>query len=179
MRRLPFLTLPLATAFAAVVLAACSSGSAPGWTYAPAASASAAASGAAQGSPGASPSAVASETASASPSDEASGSPAASGGEELTVKADVGAATAGFDPTTLEAPANTAFTLKFENEDNQAQHNLVLQNADGSNVAVTGDTSIFQGPGDREYQVPGLAAGTYGYICQVHPSTMKGSLTVK
>jgi plastocyanin len=97
----------------------------------------------------------------------------------VTIKAPMGAATAGFDPTTATAAANTAFQLVFDNEDNQAPHNLILQNPDGSNVAVQGDTAFFTGPGQREYSVPALAAGQYKYLCQVHPTTMLGTLTIQ
>jgi plastocyanin len=178
MRRLSAL---LSTIAVTAVVAACTSGGAPGWTYAPAPSATPAGSGAA-GSPGASGSPAASGPASVAPS--AGGSPAASGGTggtggAITITAPVGAATAGFQPTTAEAAANTQFTLTFDNQDNQAPHNLILQNADGSNVAVQGDTAFFTGPGKRDYTVPPLAAGSYKYICQVHPTSMMGELTVK
>jgi plastocyanin len=67
----------------------------------------------------------------------------------------------------------------FDNQDDQAPHNVVLQNADGSKVAVEGDTAFFTGPGTRQYNVPALAAGGYPFVCEVHPTTMKGTLTVK
>jgi plastocyanin len=108
------------------------------------------------------------------------GSATPSGGAAgVTIAAPVGATTAGFDPTTAEVAANTAFSLTFDNQDNQAPHNLVLQNPDGSAVAVEGDTAFFTGPGQRTYQVPPLAAGEYKYLCQVHPTTMVGTLTSK
>ena len=180
MRRLPAL---LTTSALIVLLAACTSGGAPGWTYAPAPSATPVASGGASGAPGASASGGASAPASTAPSTapSAGGSPVASGGtgSTLTIKAPVGAATAGFDPTTAQAAANTAFQLIFDNEDNQAPHNLILQNPDGSNVQVGGDTAFFTGPGQRTYQVPALAPGDYKYMCQVHPTTMNGVLTIK
>ena len=59
-------------------------------------------------------------------------------------------------------------------------HNLVIKNPDGSKVQVSGDsTTFFAGLGKRTYQVPGLAAGDYAFMCEVHPTTMKGVLTVK
>ena len=173
MRRLSALALLVLT------LVACGSSAAPGWTYAPAPSPSAGGSATASGS--AVPSAGASASApAASPSAAASGSAAPSGGAgTVTITAPVGAATGGFDPTTADAAADTPFTLVFDNQDDQAPHNLVLQNADGSKVAVEGDTAFFTGPGTRQYNVPALAAGDYPFVCEVHPTTMKGTLTVK
>jgi plastocyanin len=190
MRRLPALVVPLF----AVALAACSSGAAPGWTYAPAASATPVASGAASGAPSAGASSAAEPTpaagtpqptgsapagsvgpSAAAPSGGAGGSPTAG----LTVTAPVGAAVTGWDPATLETAADAGFTLTFDNQDNQAPHNLVLQDAGSAPVAVQGDTAFFTGPGQRVYQVPALAAGAYTYICQVHPTTMVGTLTVQ
>lgn len=181
MRRLPILILALLTS---VAIAACSSGAAPGWTYAPAPSATPAASAAGSGAPSAgasaAPSSPASVGPSVAPSPSGGGSAAPSGGAAgLTVTAPVGATTSGFDPTTLETAAGTAFSLTFDNQDNQAPHNLVLQNPDGSAVAAQGDTAFFTGPGQRVSQVPALTAGAYKYICQVHPTTMVGTLTAQ
>lgn len=178
MRRLP-LTLALVAAVAAI--AACAAPAAPGWTYAPAPSVTPAPSGSAgaSGSPAASASAAASPSAAASSSAAASGSPAASGGGTgLTITAPSGAAATGFDPSTLEAAANTAFTVTFDNQDAGVPHNWVLQNPDGSKVDI-GDTTFFNGVAQKTYNVPALAAGTYSFMCEVHPQTMKGTLTAK
>jgi plastocyanin len=176
MRRL---LAPVLILLAAVAVAACSAGSGPGWTYAPPPSVAAAASGAASGAPSGEPSAAPSSAPSAAPSASAEASAPSSGGTALTVTAPVGAATAGYDPTTLETAANTAFTIHFDNQDNQAPHNVELKGADGAAVTLGGDTAFFQGPGTRDYAVPALAAGDYTYFCAVHPTTMTGTLTVK
>ena len=177
MRRLPALLL---TITAVAVLAACSASAAPGWTYAPAPSATPASSAAGSGEPSVAPSGAASEAPSVAPSPSAAESASASGGgATLTVTAPVGAATAGYQPTTLEAAANTAFTIHFDNQDNQAPHNVELKGADGAAVTLGGDTAFFQGPGTRDYQAPALAAGSDTYFCVIHPTTMTGTLTVK
>jgi plastocyanin len=185
MRRLPLVILPLLA-----VLAACSSASStPGWTYAPAPSATPVASGAASGAPEASGGASAAPSAAVSaapstgasapaPSSAGSGAPGPSG-SVLTVTAPVGAATAGFDPKTLSATANTPFTVHFDNQDNQAPHNFTIKDSGGTQVALGGDITFFTGPGTRDLQVPALKTGTYTYFCQVHPSTMIGTLTVQ
>jgi plastocyanin len=179
MSRLPLRALVL-VAIAAFAIAACSSASAPGWTYAPAPSVTPvpSGSGAASGAPSAAPSASAAATPapSASTSVPASGG---AGGTVLTVKAPDGAATSGFDPKTLDGPANAPFTVVFDNEDaTTGPHNWVLKDSAGAKVDI-GDTSIFTGPAKKEYQIPALAPGDYPFMCEVHPAAMTGTLTVK
>lgn len=187
MRRLPALLL---TAIAVTAISACSAGTAPGWTYAPATSAAPGASGAPPGGPSAGTStsptgpipseATSSEVPSVAPSAPAASAAPSGAATTITIKAPVGAATGGFDPTTANAPAGAAFTLTFDNQDNTAPHNLVLLNPDGSTkVAVQGDTAFFTGPGQRVYQVPALTAGAYPFKCEIHPTTMLGTITVK
>ncbi len=97
----------------------------------------------------------------------------------VTVSAPDGAATGGFTPTTLEAKADTAFTLVFDNQDaTTGPHNVVITDPSGATVAI-GDTAFFTGPSKRSYAVPALKAGAYPFVCQVHVTTMKGTLEVK
>jgi mono/diheme cytochrome c family protein/plastocyanin len=95
----------------------------------------------------------------------------------VTITAPVGAATSGFDPNQLTAPSDTVWTLKFVNDD-PVQHNIVISDPEGKPVPI-GDTSFFTGPATREYAVPALKAGGYTFLCQVHPTTMTGNLTIE
>lgn len=175
MRRLSF----VAVALFAVVATACASGGTAGWTYAPAPSATPVPSGEPSGSAPAS--APASTPASAAPSGSPSGSTSPSGepsGTVVTVTAPTGAAVTGFEPKELTGPANTPFKLEFDNQDATAPHNFVLNDPSGQPVNI-GDTSIFTGPEKRTYDVPALAPGAYPFLCQVHPTTMTGTLTIQ
>jgi mono/diheme cytochrome c family protein/plastocyanin len=95
----------------------------------------------------------------------------------VTIAAPSGAATAGFDPTTADVKADTAFTLIFDDQDASAPHNLVITDASGA--VVGGNTAIQQTPARVTAAVPALKAGDYKFLCQVHPTTMTGTLTVK
>ena len=111
------------------------------------------------------------------------GSPAPGGSvdpnaETVTVTAPSGAATTGWEPTELEAAADTAFTLVFDNQDPTAPHNLVIKDPQNTNVPI-GDTTNFTGPQQKTYAVPALAAGSYTFVCEIHPTTMTGTLAVE
>ena len=79
-----------------------------------------------------------------------------------------------YDKVTLEAPAGQPFQIVFTNNDAGMPHNVQILR-DGISV-WKGD--IFSGVDMRTYNVPALAAGSYTFICSVHPS-MKGTLEVK
>ena len=80
-----------------------------------------------------------------------------------------------FDPTAFEAAAGQAFTIEFDNQDAGIPHNMSISDAGGQKV-FTGE--IFPGVEKRSYAVPALPAGSYTFICDVHPN-MTGTLTVK
>ena len=185
MLRLPLAALALG-AVSVFAIVGCSSGSAPGWTYAPAPSVTPAPSGSGtpsgSGAPSAAPSGSPVPSAAPTPAPSASTSVPASGaagGTDLTVAAPDGAATTGFDPNKLEGPANAPFTVAFDNQDTTTSpHNWVLTDSTGTKVDI-GDTSFFSGPAKKEYQVPALAPGDYPFVCEVHVASMTGTLTIK
>ena len=67
--------------------------------------------------------------------------------------------------------AGTPFGLVFENREG-APHNVTILDGRGVELFVG---EVFGGPGWRSYAVPALAAGEYGFRCDVHP-TMTGTL---
>ena len=110
----------------------------------------------------------------------ASASPGASGapGASLDPTAEVVTVTASgvaFDPTTLTAPADAAFTLSFDNQDAGIPHDVQVKDASGT---VVFKTDVFPGAEKRDYPVPALAAGSYPFVCSVHPN-MTGTLTAE
>ena len=177
-RPLPALVVVIALAAA---VAACTSSTTPGWTYAPAPSVTPVPSGEASGSPATS--AGPSEEPSAEPTEtaEPSETPGASGSAEpggITISAPVGASVTGFDPKELVSSPGLPFTITFDNADTGVPHNFVLKDPGGANVDI-GDTAFFNGPETRTYNVPALDAGEYPFVCEVHPTTMTGVLTVQ
>ena len=157
------IALTVAAALVAVVLAACSSGAEAGWTFAPTPSPTTAPSVAASGS--AVPSAPSGSTApSAAPS-------SAGGGTVL----DQVASGVQFQTTSLEAPADQAFQIAFDNQDAGIPHNIQIADASGAFV-FEGDT--VNGVAQITYNVPALKAGSYKFSCKWHPN-MVGDLTVK
>jgi cytochrome c oxidase subunit 2 len=112
-----------------------------------------------------------------SPAPSASTEPGASQapGESVTLK--ISAQGIAFDTDTLEVPANTPFKIEFANNDAGIPHNVAIHEGSPTGPAVwTGE--IFNGVETRTYDVPALPAGTYGFICTVHPN-MTGTLTAK
>ncbi len=155
-------------------LAACSSGTTPGWTYAPPPTPTVAPS-TAPGAPSTAPGASAG--ASIAPSEAASSAPsvAASGGTGATTVLTEVAQNVQFKTLAFEAPAGQPFQIAFDNQDASIMHNVQI--ADGSGVVVfKGD--IVTGVAQATYNVGALPAGAYKFSCTIHPS-MVGDLTVK
>jgi plastocyanin len=80
-----------------------------------------------------------------------------------------------FDQAEIDAPANTAFTIVFDNRE-AVPHNVSIDRTEGGRARVF-DGAVFTGPATRWYAVPALAPGAYVFLCQVHPD-MTGRLVV-
>jgi plastocyanin len=78
------------------------------------------------------------------------------------------AANIAFEPTTLSTPADTPFTIEFDNRDS-AQHNVeIFDNPERSGTPVF-EGEIITGPATVAYRVDPLAEGRYFFLCVVHP----------
>ncbi len=73
-----------------------------------------------------------------------------------------------FEQSSVQAPANQAFTIWFENREN-VPHNVHVVTSAGANVALG---QIFNGPAAQPLDVPMIAAGTYKLLCDVHPDML-------
>ena len=81
----------------------------------------------------------------------------------------------GFAETSMTVPAGVPLVVDFQNADTGVQHNWAIYDpADGSEVFKG---PILVGPDAATLQVPALEAGTYKYVCDIHPQTMTGTLT--
>jgi plastocyanin len=146
-----------AAGVAIFAITACAATGGADWTYAPLGpTPSAAASGAA--SPGATP----------------GGSPS---GEAIEVSTPQSNPLA-YDPATLNAPADSAITVRYLNDSN-LPHNVNFFNGPDNSAPSLGATAVVTGPGAPEevsFTTPG--PGDYYFWCDVHQSAMSGTLHV-
>ena len=96
----------------------------------------------------------------------------------LALEAPKGAAASGFDLTSLSGPSDAPFTLAFNNQDPGVQHNVVIASGDGPDAENLFEGQILTGPEEYDYSVTALPEGDYHYFCEIHPTTMTGTLTV-
>jgi cytochrome c oxidase subunit 2 len=80
-----------------------------------------------------------------------------------------------FTTQQVTAPADAPFTIHFDNQDAQVPHDVVLKDPSGNEVAAS---EIITGVAAADVPVPASPAGTYQFVCTVHP-TMTGTLTVQ
>jgi plastocyanin/mono/diheme cytochrome c family protein len=82
-----------------------------------------------------------------------------------------------FDKKELEVPAGHPFAIHFTNTDQSTPHDVDIRLPDATVVV---DQQTITGPAEVTYTYKALEAGTYTFICSVHPiPAMTGTLTVK
>ena len=84
-----------------------------------------------------------------------------------------------YDKASLEVSADQPFVIDFKNEDDPTvTHDVDIRQEDGTTVVQ--DQQTIPGGQEAQYQYNPLPAGTYKFICSVHPiPQMTGTLTVK
>ena len=139
----------LSAGVACVMFAACTTAN-PGWTYQPAPSLTPA------------------------PSVEVSAEPSGDGGSGAIAISALGIA---FEHAEVNVPAGEPFQIDFANNDPGTPHNVAIHRDSATGEAVfTGE--IFNGVETRTYDVPAIDAGSYAFVCTVHP-TMVGTMTAE
>jgi len=82
-----------------------------------------------------------------------------------------------YDVQELTAPAGVPFGIRFTNNDSGIEHDVDIRSTDGATV-LADNAKITDG--EITYTIAALPAGTYTFICSVHPiPAMTGTLTVK
>jgi plastocyanin len=110
------------------------------------------------------------------PSVVASGSPSASASAAAGAVS-ISALGIAFEQASVSAPAGAAFQITFDNKDAGDPHNVAIHRDNPSGAEVF-KGEIVTGPATSTYDVPALDAGTYAFVCSVHP-TMTGTLTAQ
>lgn len=104
------------------------------------------------------------------PEQPARGAPCRPAGTEVQVAA----RNLAFDKECLAAPADTAFTIRFDNADPGVPHNVSILS--GQQPRFSGE--IVNGPTVVTYRVNALPAGNFDFRCDVHPQ-MRGTFVVQ
>jgi len=107
------------------------------------------------------------------------GSPAPSAGGVPGTAFTIVAKGIAYSQTSITVPANTPFTITFDNQDPAGvTHDVDIRAADKTTVVQ--DQQVTNGGSKSTYAYKGLAPGTYVFICSIHPiPQMTGTLTVK
>jgi plastocyanin len=80
-----------------------------------------------------------------------------------------------FDRDCLAAPANTAFTIRFDNRDADLHNLEILDHPGGVDLWVGKNV---EGPKVFTYHVDALPPGTYYFRCNFHRLVMHGTFIV-
>jgi plastocyanin len=90
---------------------------------------------------------------------------------------EVSAANLAFSTDTLTAPADRAFEVFFDNREAVPHNVSIYRDESRSEALFTGE--IITGPDSVTYRLGPLAAGTYVFVCDVHPAQMTGTFAVE
>ena len=88
-----------------------------------------------------------------------------------------GAASEGFSTDALEVEADVPIDLEFDNQDPSVGHNVQIFDGPDASAASLFQGEVITGPDETTYHVPPLAEGEFFFHCEVHPTTMTGTIT--
>jgi plastocyanin len=80
-----------------------------------------------------------------------------------------------FDTQELSLPSGAPSVIAFDNQD-AAPHNVSIYTEQGGDALFQGE--VITGPDQIDYEVPPQEPGEYFFQCDVHPTTMTGTVTV-
>lgn len=83
-----------------------------------------------------------------------------------------------FSRDRLEVPAHDEVTIEFDNKDD-VFHNVAVYRGEGLTATPVFNGEGFVGDDERTYELHTPAPGIYTFLCDFHPTTMKGELVVE
>lgn len=93
------------------------------------------------------------------------------------VRADIVSENLLFDKDRIEVPAGSRVKIVFDNRDRGVQHNFAVYETSEAKELLAG-TDLEAGPVVQELTFEAPQAGEYFFRCDVHPTTMTGTLVV-
>lgn len=88
------------------------------------------------------------------------------------------AANSAFDKKCLAVQAGSGFTVEVSNSDSEA-HDFSILSKKGGAVLFNGQTQLVNGNATVTYNVEAQTAGSYYFVCDLHPDDMNGTFLVK
>lgn len=110
------------------------------------------------------------------PSEPGPPGPAGDGGGEPGSAVSIAAQALAFDKSSLELSSEAPSVIEFDNQEQGVPHNVSIYTAQGGDPLFQGE--IVTGPAQIDYEVPPLQPGELFFQCDVHPTTMTGTVTV-
>jgi plastocyanin len=81
-----------------------------------------------------------------------------------------------FDTSEISLPAGGQAAIDFDNRDPGIPHNVAVYTEAGGEALFQGE--VITGPASITYRFPAPQPGQYYFQCDVHPTTMSGTVTV-
>jgi plastocyanin len=95
----------------------------------------------------------------------------------VEIAAPEGAAVEGFSTDALAVPSDEPFTIAFDNADPSVPHNVVVFDGADAEAPELFAGELITGPAQIDYQLEAVPEGEYFFHCEVHPTTMVGTMT--